>query len=208
MDKPFLKWVGGKHRIIDKVARKLPKGDRLVEPFVGSGAVLMGTDYDAYLLADNNGDLIDLYNVLRDEGAEFIEYVRRYFKPGNNTPERYYALRERFNAIKNSSSVMDKIERCALFVYLNRHGFNGLCRYNQSGGFNVPFGRYNKPYFPEKEMQAFYRKLNERDVTLLTCSFTESMMQAQKGDVLYCDPPYAPLQFNANGFVDYVPGGF
>ena len=75
--RPFLKWAGNKYRIIDRVKKKLPPGERPVEPFVGSGAVFLNTDYDHYLLCDANHDLIELYTILRDEGDAFIEEARR-----------------------------------------------------------------------------------------------------------------------------------
>lgn len=208
ISRPFLKWAGGKHRHLAYLRRALPKGPRLVEPFVGSGAVFMGTDYPAYLLADNNGDLIDLYMVLRDEGAVFIDECRSYFTPANNSEARYYDLRERFNEINIDPSEAVEIERCALFVYLNRHCYNGLCRYNSSGRFNVPFGRYSAPYFPAAEMQAFHQKANERDVTFDCTSYTNTLRQALPEDVIYCDPPFLPPKNAKTHFSDYTADGF
>lgn len=78
-----------------------------------------------------------------------------------------------------------------MFLYLNRHGYNGLCRYNQQGIYNVPFGLYVKPYFPETEMRYFYQKA--QTATFIKRDFRETFQLAQPGDVVYCDPPYAPL---------------
>ena len=80
--KPFLKWPGGKYRQVGRISRQLNGGSRLVEPFVGSGAVFLNTHYQQYLLADSNPDLINLYWLLQQEGKEFIEYCRRFF-PGD-----------------------------------------------------------------------------------------------------------------------------
>lgn len=190
MTRPFLKWAGGKFRLLPRIQARLPAGNRLVEPFVGSGAVFLNLDYPDFLLADINPDLIALYQILQSEGAGFIERLRRYFVAGNNTPEAYYALRERFN------TCVDAEEKAALFVYLNRHGYNGLCRYNSGGGFNVPFGRYKKIYFPEKELQAFHAK--SRRARFVCGDFAEIMKQARKGNVVYCDPPYVPLSATAS----------
>ncbi|MBI3959871.1 MAG: Dam family site-specific DNA-(adenine-N6)-methyltransferase, partial [Chloroflexi bacterium] len=148
----FLKWAGNKQRIVDRIAALLPAGQRLVEPFIGSGAVFLNTDYPAYRLADANGDLIDLYTRLQREGRDFIDFCRSLFVAQNNTPAAFYALRSTFNETSDSRL------KSALFLYLNRYGYNGLCRYNASGGFNVPFGRYKKPYFPQVEMEAFWRE--------------------------------------------------
>ncbi len=197
--RPFLKWPGGKYRIVHEIKKRLPPGERLVEPFVGSGAVFLNTDYPAYWLNDNNADLINLYRTLKSEGEEFIRYCRSFFVPENNTAERYYELRETFNATK------DVVLKSALLVYLNRHGYNGLVRYNAHGGYNVPFGQYKRPYFPEDEMRYFYQRAQAAEFTV--ADFTEVMTAARPGDVFYCDPPYVPLSDTAN-FTTYSAGGF
>lgn len=195
----FLKWAGNKQRIVDRISALLPDGNRLIEPFVGSGAVFLNTSYPAYLLTDSNGDLISLYTRLQREGEPFIDFCRSFFSPANNAPEVYYALREEFN------STADARLKAALFLYLNRHGYNGLCRYNSSGGFNVPFGRYKRPYFPRDEMLAFWRKAES--ARFCHADFAATIAQAQPGDVIYCDPPYVPLSSTAH-FTSYSAGGF
>ena len=192
--RPFLKWAGNKYRILHEIRAVLPQGKRLIEPFVGSGAVFANTDFTSYLLADVNPDLIALYRYLQEEGPRFIEYCRSFFAPENNTGDAFYSLRARFN------ETLDVREKAALFVYLNRHCYNGLCRYNSSGGFNVPFGRYEKPYFPEAEMAHFYER--SRRAEFICADFRETMVSAQHGDVVYCDPPYVPLSDTAN-FTSY-----
>ncbi|MDA8192402.1 MAG: Dam family site-specific DNA-(adenine-N6)-methyltransferase [Thermaerobacter sp.] len=197
--RPFLKWAGGKYRLVPRIRALLPPGRRLIEPFAGSGAVWLNTDYPQALLADVNSDLILLYRTLQQQGQEFIAYCRGYFTPEHNTADSYYALRRRFN---ETSDLRDK---AALFLYLNRHGFNGLCRYNAAGGFNVPFGRYSRPYFPEEELRYFAVKA--RSVEFLRADFRVVLAAASRGDVVYCDPPYVPLSRTAN-FTDYAAGGF
>lgn len=197
--RPFLKWAGNKYRILAQIKAALPPGRRLIEPFVGSGAVFANTDYARYLLADVNPDLIALYRHLQDEGPRFIEYCRSYFTAENNTSAAYYDLRARFN------EMADVREKAALFVYLNRHCYNGLCRYNAGGGFNVPFGRYRKPYFPAAEMAHFHERA--RRAEFVCAAFGETMAGAQPGDAVYCDPPYAPLSATAN-FTSYSPQQF
>lgn len=197
--RPFLKWAGNKFRILDKVQQRLPAGRRLVEPFAGSGAVFLNTDYDSYLLCDSNRDLIELYALIKDQGETFISFARSLFTDRNNAPERFYALREEFNHCE------EREKRAALFVYLNRHGYNGLCRYNAKGGFNVPFGRYKRPYFPADEMLAFHHKAQQ--AKFLHQDFETTFRQSRPGDVIYCDPPYVPLSNSAN-FTSYSAGGF
>ena len=148
--RPFLKWAGGKQRLVARIAAWLPADrQRLIEPFVGSGALFLGTDFAGYLLADSNGDLINLYRRLQGDGDAFIAASRPLFSAVTNDAERYYALRAEFNAS------VDPRRRALLFLYLNRHGYNGLSRYNSRGQFNVPFGRYKRPYFPAAQMTFF-----------------------------------------------------
>jgi len=197
--RPFLKWAGNKYAIRDRICRLLPPAKRLIEPFAGAAAVFLNTEYDAALLADSNPDLIGLYRILQEEGERFIACCAPLFTSEYNCADCYYALRDEFNRCRN------KRRRAALFLYLNRHGYNGLCRYNASGGFNVPFGRYIKPYFPLKEMQAFH-VLAQR-ARFMVADFREVMSKAMPGDVVYCDPPYVPLSRTAN-FTSYHTGRF
>lgn len=197
--KPFLKWAGGKYRLIDKIKTLLPAGKRLIEPFVGAGAVFLNVDYAEYLLGDLNSDLVNTFQHLQQGGIEFINEVKTLFDIKNNQPKVFYELRREFN------ETTDLKRKAVLFIYLNRHGFNGLCRYNSQGRFNVPFGRYVKPYFPEQELHFFLQK--SQTATFKVCDFVDIMNKATVGDVVYCDPPYVPLSATAN-FTNYTGGGF
>lgn len=197
--KPFLKWAGNKYQIINKIKAALPEGKRLIEPFVGSGAVFLNTNFEEYLLADFNEDLINVYLYLKRDGKKFIAYCKKYFNKKYNHPEEFYELRSQFNSTHNSRF------KSALFIYLNKHCFNGLCRYNSKGEFNTPFGKYLKPYFPELEMNFFYEK--SQKAIIKHADFADTMLSAKKGDVIYCDPPYVPLSKTAN-FTNYSSGGF
>jgi DNA adenine methylase len=197
--KPFLKWAGNKYKIVERIKVILPDGTRLVEPFVGSGALFLNTDYPSYLLTDANADLINLYRHLRTEGEAFIAYCRPFFVLENNQKERFYEFRNEFNQTRDGRL------KSALFLYLNKHGYNGLCRYNSKGGFNVPFGRYKRPYFPEVEMRYFHQK--SQCATFQQANFASVMGACKPGDVVYCDPPYVPLSDTAN-FTSYSANGF
>lgn len=197
--RPFLKWPGGKYRIRERIRSKLLPGKRLIEPFTGSGAIFLNTAYENYLLADSNPDLINLYQQLIAGGDGFIDYCRRLFCPENNDEHVYYSLRDEFNTSG------DVLKKSALFLFLNRHCYNGLIRYNGSGEFNTPFGRYKKPYFPAREMRQFLEAAQR--ATFIHANYTKSMKMALKGDIVYCDPPYAPLSGTAY-FTDYHTGGF
>lgn len=200
--KPFLKWPGSKQRIIEQIRAALPPGRRLIEPFVGSGAVFLAhhDKYDSFLLADTNPDLVHLYRELQTAPEAFARDAKRLFTPENNDKELYLEHRARFNALPHGSR-----ERALLFLYLNRHGFNGLCRYNRKGGFNVAFGAYKAPYFPVQELQGFVEV--SRDAVIRLQDFRATMREAGPGDVVYCDPPYVPLSETAS-FTAYQTAGF
>lgn len=192
--RPFLKWAGNKYQIVRQIKAVLPPGQRLIEPFAGSGAVFLNVDFSCYVVADANPDLISLYQIVQQEGESFIDYCRTFFRPENNSSEVFYSIRAHFN------TTCDHREKAAMFVYLNRHCYNGLCRYNAKGEFNVPFGKYRHPYFPVKEMTYFYQRA--RTAVFRQADFEETMDAARRGDVVYCDPPYVPLSATAN-FTSY-----
>lgn len=191
----ILKWAGNKTSIMPELLAHLPEGDRLVEPFAGSCAVMMNTDYQACLIADINPDLINLYRQVKEHTRPFIITAARLFNQ-NTTGESYYEVREDFN----HSPALPLLERAAHFLYLNRHGYRGLCRYNQRGGFNVPFGNYSKPYFPLAEIEAFAEKAQR--ATFICADFRETLRLTKAGDVVYCDPPYDGT------FASYYASGF
>lgn len=195
----FLKWAGGKYGLVEDIQRHLPPARKLVEPFVGAGSVFLNTDYDHYLLADINPDLINLYNLLKERPEEYISEAKRWFVAENNRKEAYLHIRAEFNKTD------DVMYRSLAFLYMNRFGFNGLCRYNKKGGFNVPFGSYKKPYFPEAELEFFAEKAKK--ATFVCEGYPETFRRARKGSVVYCDPPYAPLSNTAN-FTSYAGNGF
>ena len=185
--------------MVKRIRSALRQGRRLIEPFTGSGAVFLNTSYEQYLLADSNPDLINLYQQLQNEGPGFIRYCRSFFNEKNNVNNQYYKFREAFNGAP------DKRRKSALFLYLNRHCYNGLVRYNSRGEFNTPFGRHIKPYFPEKEMKQFLLATDK--ALFVNTGFEECMGNADQDDVIYCDPPYIPLTETAC-FTDYHTGGF
>lgn len=194
-----LKWAGGKYRIFERINNKLPDGNRLIEPFAGSAAIFLNTHFDKYTLNDKNKDLIDFYKAIKRDGSKFIALCRSYFNARNNTADKYYKYRNEFNHSSN------KQNKPALFLYLNRHSYNGLCRYNLSGEFNVPFGKNDKPYFPEKELLFLEKKIKK--AKLQNKDFVTVMEEAKQGDVVYCDPPYVPISDTSN-FTSYNAKGF
>ncbi|ECX6035932.1 Dam family site-specific DNA-(adenine-N6)-methyltransferase, partial [Salmonella enterica subsp. enterica serovar Panama] len=174
---PFLKWAGGKRRSLDTLHRWLPSPDEvecLVEPFVGGASVFLGTDYRQYLLADINADLIDVYLHVRDDPSGMVKRLERLFHEGNNE-EAYRESKDEFNRISPGP------EKSALFIYLNQHCFNGICRYNKRGIFNVPFGRRKSAYIPEAEIMAFARKTERCHVSFFHSGFEDTLKMTTAG---------------------------
>jgi DNA adenine methylase len=198
--RPFLKWPGGKFRLIPTLQRFLPKRAYLIEPFVGAGALFLNMPHDHLVLNDLNADLISLYRHLQKSGKKLVADAKPFFTPKYNRKIMYYRLRNRFN------HTSDSWERALLFLYLNRHGYNGLCRYNLKGGYNVPFGEYKQPYFPEAEMLYFRKRIQQ---AVFSCDDYAVLLDrwCQHPDVsrsiIYCDPPYTPLSKTAN-FTSYA----
>lgn len=198
-NKPFFKWVGGKFSVIEDVLRHLPAGKRLIEPFAGGGSVFLNAGFSEALVNDINPDLILTYRMLKEEGHSLITQTHRMFQD-YNTPEGFAHVRSRFNNREYSD-----FERAAAFIYLNRHCFNGLTRYNLKGEFNVGYGKYKKPYFPLEEMEGF---LSLADRLTFSCSsFADVIATAGEGDVIFCDPPYEPMP-GSDGFTSYSGGTF
>ena len=205
MNKPFLKWAGNKFRVLPHLIPHIGTPKRYCEPFGGSLAVALNTPAQHYILNDVNKDLVAIYqNLMHANDDNFIKYCEELFTPENNTKEAYLELRQHFN------QTTDTTERARLFIYLNRHCFNGLSRYNSKGQFNVPFGKYDKPSCPSEEMMNFRMFfLSKQLVRFTSLSFEDSSLyeDLEAGDVVYMDPPYVPASDTAN-FTSYATDGF
>lgn len=202
MNRPFLKWAGNKYRVLTHILPIIGEPKRYIEPFFGSMAVALNVNADNYILNDANGDLINLYRYVVND-KNFINDCENLFCESNDSVT-YYKYREQFNTTTNER------EKALLFVYLNRHCFNGLTRYNSSGKFNVPFGKYKSPYFPREEMDFFTRYFKSKySVRVTSYDFEDERLyiDADKDTVVYFDPPYLP-QNSVSGFTDYCTDGF
>jgi DNA adenine methylase len=204
--KPFLKWAGNKFRIIDRITGTIydRRGQRskYIEPFGGSGAVIANLKHlfpEHRTYGEFNKELVDLMTAVKENLRELIKETDELFVPKNNVSESYYGLRDEFNDCLHEGR--DKaVEKSARFIYLNRHCFNGLCRYGPNG-FNVPFGRYAKTVAPIEELKAFAELMKGVRIEG-PCSFEETMAKADKDTLVYCDPPYFPLTQTSN-FTQY-----
>ncbi|HAT3766299.1 TPA: Dam family site-specific DNA-(adenine-N6)-methyltransferase [Morganella morganii] len=200
MNKTILKWAGSKVGIMEQLRPHLPKTKRLVEPFAGSCAVMMNTDYEQYLIADVNNDLITMYQQIASDNIDEVIRTAYGLFELEAVESGYYIERDFFNKSKH---VLQPEYIAAYFIYLNRHCYNGLCRYNQKGGFNVPCGNYKKTYFPEEEIRAFAAKAHKADIKCQ--GWAATLLQTCAGDGIYCDPPYMGTGFtryHAEGFND------
>ncbi len=208
---PFLKWAGGKRRLLRQFARFFPAEPvtRYFEPFVGSGAVffhLRGQGFArGYSLTDVNPELINVYTVIRDEIEALVAALAEHRAQHTHSPKtHYYQVRawDRQPDWAEASSV----QRAARMIYLNKTCYNGLWRVNSKGHFNVPIGRYhNPPILDEAKLRAASAAL--AGVRLDVQAFHTVLEQAGPGDFVYFDPPYVPLSSTAN-FTSYTRDAF
>ena len=201
--RPFLKWAGGKTRLLPELVRRLPSAFAAYhEPFLGSGALFFALHRLGRLgrvfLSDLNPELIDAYRAVRDQVETFIALLAGY--PYDHA--FYYALRAR------DSASLDLPSRAARTIYLNKTGYNGLYRVNRAGQFNVPFGRYTSPTICDaRNLRAVSRALQDHGVELACAPFAAVIERAGPGDLVCFDPPYAPLSRTAS-FTAYYAARF
>jgi DNA adenine methylase len=200
---PFVKWAGGKGRLLSQLRPLLPLGIarmRHVEPFVGGGALFFARIPEHALLTDINPALVATYTAIRNDLQSVIEGLRRL--AGHHSKESYYQVRERYNEGHRLSAS----KRAAMFIYLNKTCFNGLHRVNRKGEFNVPVGSYKNPKILNEE--GLYAASHALQNANLRCTGFESLLEnAKPGDFVYFDPPYEPVSETAS-FTSYARGGF
>jgi DNA adenine methylase len=199
---PFVKWAGGKRQLLASIRRRLPSQmNTYYEPFVGGGTVFFALAnrgaFKRAVLNDLNLELADTYTALATGKVQsIIDLLKSY-------PYNQDFFTELRTLVPTELSLE---ERAARFLYLNKTAFNGLFRVNQSGGFNVPFGRYTNPTICDSDnLQEAAKAL--QGVTIECQDFSLSVSSAQAGDVIYFDPPYLPKSSTAN-FVSYTKEGF
>jgi DNA adenine methylase len=195
--RPFLKWVGGKGRLIEQLRPHLPSPfKRYFEPFAGGAALFFALGPPRASLSDVNAELIDCYRTVRDKVEDVIVALGQH----RYTREHYYRVR----AIEPSTLKLP--ERAARTIYLNKTGYNGLYRVNRAGKFNVPMGRYTNPTVCDAENLRACSAALQR-VELQKRDFAEEASRARAGDFVYFDPPYDPRS-PTSAFTSYAAGGF
>lgn len=230
IQKPFLKWVGGKTQIINNIISKIPiQMNNYHELFLGGGSVLLAVlslqkqnkiiIKDKIYAYDINNDLINVYKNIQNNKEELYNFINFYSKEYNsingsiinrkpNSIEEaktskesyYYWIRNKYNYIDKNT-----VECSALFMFINKTCFRGMYREGPNG-YNVPYGHYKKTPTIISEKDLNYISDLIKDVKFKNCSFTESIKNVKDGDFVYLDPPYAPE--NSKSFVGYVANGF
>ena len=230
IQKPFLKWVGGKTQIINHIISKIPKEmNNYHEPFLGGGSVLfavLSLQKENKIVIKNkicaydiNGILINVYKHVQNNKDELYKFIKFYITEYDNikgtiinrkptsieeaktSKESYYYW------IRNKYNNMDKttIECSALFMFINKTCFRGMYREGPNG-YNVPYGHYKKTPTIITEENLNYISDLIKDVEFKQSNFSDSIKNLKEGDFVYLDPPYAPV--NEKSFVKYVKGGF
>jgi len=227
--KPFLKWVGGKTQIIEKVLELFPETiENYYEPFLGGGSVLLGvlsyqkagnlTISGKIYASDLNSNLIGLYKNVQSNLDELIEELRNIIEQNpetetsiNRNPQNsieaqtskesyYYWIRSRFNSL--SKEQRQTPEGSALFLFMNKTCFRGVYREGPRG-FNVPYGNYKKVSFDEEHLKQVSELIKDVEFSIQPFS---TALNTEENDFVYLDPPYAPL--NSKSFVGYTSSGF
>ena len=201
---PFVKWAGGKRQLIPQIRERMPeKYNNYYEPFVGGGAVLFELQPANALINDINKALINTYNIICNEADAFLEAVNRLDEEmWEDGKKYYYSVREHYND-KLMKSEYD-VELAALFVFINKHCFNGLYRVNGKGLFNVPYNNSRRTSADENVIREVSKYL--KGVKIINGDFEEACKDAKKGDFVFIDSPYAPL--NPTSFESYTKEGF
>lgn len=205
--KPFIKWVGGKGQLIPEIKKRLPKEiNCFYEPFVGGGAVLFNIKAKKYIINDINTELIHTYEIVRDNLEilkKRLDILSEEHNSSDNPKEFYLMKRAEYNNLIGSERYSS--EFASLFIYLNKTAFNGIYRVNSKGLFNVPFNtKKNVNLYDEENLNQVSKFL--KNVAIYNKDFEEVCVNAQKGDFVFFDSPYAPLK--SDSFESYTKEGF
>lgn len=198
---PIVKWVGGKRQLMFELLKNMPKNyNRYFEPFIGGGALFFALQPDNAYISDMNEELINLYQVVRDNVDELVADLQKH----DICKEYFMEIRniDRMEEYKNWSDV----KKASRFIYLNRTCFNGMYRVNSKGEFNVPFGHYKNPRILDENNLINCSNLLQR-TEIKHADFSEILKKVKKGDFVYFDPPYVPLN-ETSSFTSYTKDGF
>lgn len=198
---PIVKWVGGKRQLMFELLKNMPQiYNRYFEPFIGGGALFFELQPEQAYISDMNEELINLYQVVRDNVDELITDLKKH----DISKEYFMEIRniDRTEDYENWSS----IQKASRFIYLNRTCFNGMYRVNSKGEFNVPFGHYKNPRIVDENNLTNCSNLLQI-TEIRHADFSEILTKVQEGDFVYFDPPYVPLS-ETSSFTSYTKDGF
>lgn len=218
--KPFVKWAGGKARLLPVLDMRLPEAVRTgrpvsyVEPFAGGGAMLFHLlrtypNITVATINDKNPSLVGAYRAVRDNAAELVERLSLLQARSLEIPDeggRHEMFLEMRGAFNSASDGTPDTERAAMLVFLNKTCFNGLYRVNSAGGFNVPFGRYPNPLICDRRTIMADSQLLQ-GVEITCGNFADTLAGVGPGTFVYLDPPYRPVSVTA-AFTAYDRDGF
>lgn len=201
---PFIKWAGGKRQLLAQIRERMPESfNNYYEPFVGGGAVIFDLLPTSAVINDINKALVNAYRQICNTSDEFLKKLNELDEAmWEDGKEYYYSLREHYND-KLMKEEFD-VELAALFVFINKHCFNGLYRVNGKGLFNVPYNNSRNSSCDENTIRAISEYL--KNVTILEGDFQAACQNAKKGDFIFIDSPYSPL--NPTSFESYTKEGF
>ncbi|TXJ44360.1 DNA adenine methylase [Brachyspira aalborgi] len=203
--KPFVKWAGGKNGLINSLISFIPKKfNSYFESFVGGGALffylknLNILNSKKIYLNDKNTELINAYKQIKINPNKLLEELE--ILKNNHSKEYFYKIRNLDRDFDFYS--LSEVFRAARFIYLNKTCFNGLCRYNAKGNFNTPMGSYKNPKIYDKDLIFSVHEVL-KNVSITNKDFEVVSLKAKKGDFVYFDPPYYPLN-KTSSFVSYT----
>lgn len=201
---PVVKWVGGKRQLLDDLTPLFPNRiTSYCEPFLGGGAVLFNLQPDVAYVNDINTELIQMYEVIRDNVDELITALSEH----TNEKEYFYHIRS-WDRDKKQYKKLSKVQKAARLIYLNKTCYNGLFRVNNAGEFNTPFGHYKNPNIVNapalKAVSAYFQRAQ---IIFSSMDYEEVLANTAKDTFVYLDPPYDPVSDTAN-FTSYTKGGF
>ena len=201
---PFVKWAGGKRQLLTQIKERMPeKYNNYFEPFVGGGAVTFALLPENALINDINKALINAYMQICNAPEVFLKAIKKLDNEmWEDGKEYYYFLREHYND-KLMKTEFD-VELAALFVFINKHCFNGLYRVNGKGLFNVPYNNSRRVSVDENLIMEISEYL--QSVKIMDGDFEVACKEAKGGDFVFIDSPYAPL--NPTSFESYTKEGF
>lgn len=201
---PFVKWAGGKRQLLPQIKERMPERYHdYYEPFVGGGAVVFDVLPANALINDSNKALINTYRQICNAPEGFLKAVKNLDEGmWEDGKKYYYSLREHYND-KLMKAEYD-VELAALFVFINKHCFNGLYRVNGKGLFNVPYNGSRRSSVDESVILEISKYL--QGVTIIDGDFEKACKEAKEGDFIFIDSPYAPL--NPTSFESYTKEGF